>query len=86
MTGWAVDVDMSERLLEVEVFKDADGNKQRCYVPCKSDRIVRRRSQETRCSKADHTVQTINWSLLSDLPPTLMGYLDWSIVTSLRSV
>ena len=35
MTGWAVDVEMSERLLEVEVFKDATGGKQRCYVPCK---------------------------------------------------
>jgi hypothetical protein len=35
MTGWAVDVDMSERLLEVEVFKDNDGGKMRCYVPCK---------------------------------------------------
>lgn len=34
MTGWAVDVDMSERLLEVEVFKDNDGGKMRCYVPC----------------------------------------------------
>lgn len=33
MTGWAVDVDMSERLLEVEVFKDNDGGKMRCYVP-----------------------------------------------------
>ena len=37
MTGWAVDVDMSERLLEVEVFKDNDGGKMRCYVPCESD-------------------------------------------------
>ena len=34
MTGWAVDMEMSERLLEVEVFKDANGGKQRCYVPC----------------------------------------------------
>ena len=40
MTGWAVDVDMSERLLEVEVFKDNEGNKQRCYVPCESSSSV----------------------------------------------
>jgi NADH dehydrogenase len=35
MMGAAVDVDMSERLLEVEVPKDNEGGKMRCYVPCK---------------------------------------------------
>lgn len=33
ISGSAVDVDFSERLLEVEVGKDEHGDKQRCYVP-----------------------------------------------------
>ncbi len=33
MTGKAVDVDMAEQLLEVEVAKDENGGTMRCYVP-----------------------------------------------------
>jgi hypothetical protein len=34
MMGAAVDLDMSERLLEVEVPSDNHGGTMRCYVPC----------------------------------------------------
>lgn len=34
MTGKAMDVHMTEKLLEIEVGKDEHGGTMRCYVPC----------------------------------------------------
>ena len=73
--GSAVDLDMSERLVEVEVPSDQGTGTIRAYVPCTLTSLSMER-------RAD--VQMIRLSLPVDLLRTIMVLKDWNIVSSSR--